>query len=26
VHNAFLAALNSTYAGIVNTHDYLAQL
>ena len=25
VHNAFLAALNSTYATIVSTHDYLAQ-
>lgn len=25
VHNAFLSALNSTYATIVSTHDYLAQ-
>ncbi|ADQ81069.1 isochorismatase hydrolase [Paludibacter propionicigenes WB4] len=25
VHNAFLAALNTTYASIVTTHDYLTQ-
>jgi len=26
VHNAFLAALNSTYASVIDTHDYLTQL